>query len=80
MPIKFQNVGIAVRDIEETIAFFTDLGLTVLGRDTVRGEWADTEPLPTCEGAGQRLCGVACGPGVDVPALRPSWTAWWGRW
>ena len=42
MPIKFENVGIAVRDLEETIAFFTDLGLTVLGRDTVSGEWADT--------------------------------------
>lgn len=32
----------AVRDIEEAIAFFTNLGLTVLGRDTVSGEWADT--------------------------------------
>ena len=42
MPIKLENVGIAVRDIDETIAFFTDLGLTVAGRDTVRGEWADT--------------------------------------
>ena len=42
MPIKFENVGIAVRDIEETIAFFTDLGLSVVGRDTVSGEWADT--------------------------------------
>ena len=42
MPIKFENVGIAVRDIDETIAFFTDLGLSVLGRDTVSGEWADT--------------------------------------
>jgi len=42
MPIRLENVGIAVRDIEEAIAFFTDLGLTVLGRDTVRGEWADT--------------------------------------
>lgn len=42
MPIKFENVGIAVRDLDETIAFFTDLGLTVLGRDTVSGEWADT--------------------------------------
>src|SRR3954465_5221222 len=42
MPIKFENVGIAGRDLEETIAFFTDLGLTVLGRDTVSGEWADT--------------------------------------
>jgi glyoxylase I family protein len=42
MRIKFENVGIAVRDIEATIAFFADLGLTVLGRDTVSGEWADT--------------------------------------
>ncbi len=42
MPIKFENVGIAVRDLEKTIAFFTDLGLTVLGRDTVSGEWTDT--------------------------------------
>ena len=42
MPIKFENVGIAVRDIEAAIAFFTDLGLSVLGRDEVRGEWADT--------------------------------------
>ncbi len=42
MPIKLENVGIAVRDLEATIAFFTDLGLTVVGRDTVSGEWADT--------------------------------------
>jgi glyoxylase I family protein len=42
MPIKLENVGIAVRDIEAAVAFFTDLGLTVLGTDTVSGEWADT--------------------------------------
>jgi glyoxylase I family protein len=42
MAIKLDNVGIAVRDIEATISFFTDLGLTILGRDTVSGEWADT--------------------------------------
>ena len=42
MPIKLENVGIAVRDLEATIAFFTDLGLTVLGRQTVSGEWTDT--------------------------------------
>ena len=42
MPIKLENVGIAVRDLDEAIAFFTDLGLTVLGSDTVSGEWADT--------------------------------------
>jgi len=42
MAITLDNVGIAVRDLEATISFFTDLGLTVLGRDTVSGEWADT--------------------------------------
>lgn len=42
MGIRFENVGIAVRDLEAAIAFFTDLGLSVLGRDTVSGEWADT--------------------------------------
>lgn len=42
MAIAFENVGIAVRDLEATIAFFTDLGLTVVGRDTVQGEWTDT--------------------------------------
>jgi glyoxylase I family protein len=42
MAIKLENVGIAVRDLEATIAFFTDLGLSVLGRDTVSGEWTDT--------------------------------------
>jgi glyoxylase I family protein len=42
MSIRLENVGIAVRDLDATIAFFTDLGLTLLGRDTVSGEWADT--------------------------------------
>lgn len=42
MAIMMNNVGIAVRDLEEAIAFFTDLGLAVLGRDTVSGEWAST--------------------------------------
>jgi glyoxylase I family protein len=42
MPIAFENVGIAVRDLDATIAFFTDLGLSVLGRDEVSGKWADT--------------------------------------
>lgn len=40
--IKLDNVGIAVRDLEATISFFTDLGLTVVGRDTVSGEWTET--------------------------------------
>ena len=42
MAIKLENVGIAVRDLEATIAFFTDLGLVLIGRDTVSGEWTDT--------------------------------------
>ncbi len=42
MAIRIDNTAIATRDIEAAIAFFTDLGLTVLGRDTVSGEWADT--------------------------------------
>lgn len=42
MPIQLENVAIAVRDLETAIAFFTDLGLTLLGRDTVSGEWTDT--------------------------------------
>lgn len=42
MSIKLENIGIAVRDIEEAMAFFTDLGLVIVGRDSVSGEWADT--------------------------------------
>ncbi|WP_137873894.1 VOC family protein [Rhodococcus sp. Q] len=42
MAIKLENVGIAVEDLESAIAFFVDLGLSVLGRDTVSGEWTDT--------------------------------------
>ncbi|MGV9671285.1 VOC family protein [Gordonia sp. NPDC003504] len=42
MAITLENVGIAVEDLDAAIAFFTDLGLTVVGRDTVSCEWADT--------------------------------------
>lgn len=42
MVTRIDNVGIAVRDIEAALAFFTDLGLEVLGRATVSGEWSDT--------------------------------------
>ncbi len=42
MAIRLENVGIAVRDIDAAIAFFTDLGLALVGRDEVSGEWADT--------------------------------------
>ncbi len=42
MAIALDNVGIAVRDLDAAVAFFADLGLTLIGRDTVSGEWADT--------------------------------------
>ncbi|WP_293002688.1 VOC family protein [Mycobacterium sp.] len=42
MAIRLENVGIAVVDLDAAIAFFTDLGLTLVGRDTVSGEWTDT--------------------------------------
>ncbi|MCJ1707331.1 VOC family protein [Microbacterium sp. VKM Ac-2923] len=42
MAITLENVGIAVRDIDAAIAFFVDLGLAVIGRDTISGTWADT--------------------------------------
>lgn len=42
MTIRFENVGIAVRDLDEAISFFTSLGLAVIGRDEISGEWADT--------------------------------------
>ncbi|MFT4087713.1 MAG: VOC family protein [Gordonia sp. (in: high G+C Gram-positive bacteria)] len=42
MSIRLENVAVAVRDLDAAIIFFTDLGLTVLGRDEVSGEWADT--------------------------------------
>jgi catechol 2,3-dioxygenase-like lactoylglutathione lyase family enzyme len=35
------NVGIVVEDIEAAIDFFTELGLTLEGRATVEGDWAD---------------------------------------
>jgi glyoxylase I family protein len=40
--IRIDNVAIAVRDLDEAISFFTELGLVVLGQDTVSGEWSDT--------------------------------------
>ena len=46
MPIKFENVGIAVRDIDEAIGFFTALGLSGLGRDTVSGHTVSAVPPP----------------------------------
>lgn len=37
---RMDNVGIVVEDLEETIEFFTELGLEFEGRATIEGEWA----------------------------------------
>src|SRR5260370_7395297 len=37
---RMDNVGIAVESLEETIAFFAELGLKLEGRAMVEGEWA----------------------------------------
>jgi catechol 2,3-dioxygenase-like lactoylglutathione lyase family enzyme len=34
------NVGIVVENLDETISFFTELGLKLQGRATIEGEWA----------------------------------------
>lgn len=41
MPVRLEDVAIAVRDLEATVAFPTDLGLVVVGRDEVGGGWSD---------------------------------------
>lgn len=35
------HVGIVVDDLEAGMAFFVDLGFTMMGRTTVEGEWVD---------------------------------------
>ncbi len=37
---RMDNVGIVVESLEETIAFFAELGLKLEGRAMVEGEWA----------------------------------------
>ena len=37
---RMDNVGIAVESLEESIAFFAELGLKLEGRAMVEGEWA----------------------------------------
>jgi catechol 2,3-dioxygenase-like lactoylglutathione lyase family enzyme len=34
------NVGIVVESLDDTISFFTELGLTLEGRAMIEGEWA----------------------------------------
>jgi catechol 2,3-dioxygenase-like lactoylglutathione lyase family enzyme len=38
--LRMDNVGIVVESLDETIAFFAELGLKLEGRATVEGEWA----------------------------------------
>ncbi len=37
---RMDNIGIVVESLDETIAFFVELGLTLEGRGMVEGEWA----------------------------------------
>lgn len=38
--LRMDNVGIVVESLDETIAFFAELGMELEGRATVEGEWA----------------------------------------
>ena len=38
--LRMHNVGIVVESLDETIAFFEELGLQLEGRATIEGEWA----------------------------------------
>jgi catechol 2,3-dioxygenase-like lactoylglutathione lyase family enzyme len=38
--LRMDNVGIVVESLDETIAFFSELGLSLEGRATIEGEWA----------------------------------------
>jgi len=38
---RMDNVGIVVEDLDATIAFFTELGLELIGRAMIEGDWAD---------------------------------------
>lgn len=38
---RLENVGIVVEDLDAVARFFVDLGMTLLGEDTVEGDWVD---------------------------------------
>jgi len=38
--LRMNNVGIVVESLDNAIAFFTEIGLTLEGRTTIAGEWA----------------------------------------
>ena len=38
--LRMDNIGIVVESLDNAIAFFTEIGLTLQGRATIEGEWA----------------------------------------
>lgn len=38
---RMDNVGIVVKDLKAAIAFFSELGMELMGETTVEGEWVD---------------------------------------
>ena len=38
--LRMDNVGIAVESLDDAVAFFAELGLTLEGRAMIEGEWA----------------------------------------
>jgi catechol 2,3-dioxygenase-like lactoylglutathione lyase family enzyme len=38
--LRMDNIGVVVESLDDAIAFFTELGLTLEGRAMVEGEWA----------------------------------------
>lgn len=38
--LRMDNIGIVVESLDDAVAFFTELGLTLEGRATIEGEWA----------------------------------------
>lgn len=38
--LQMHNMGIVVQSLDETVSFFTELGMKLEGRATIEGEWA----------------------------------------
>ena len=38
--LRMDNIGIVVESLDNAVAFFTELGLTLEGRATIEGDWA----------------------------------------
>jgi catechol 2,3-dioxygenase-like lactoylglutathione lyase family enzyme len=38
--LRMDNIGIVVESLDDAVAFFTELGLTLEGRGSIEGEWA----------------------------------------